>query len=144
MKCLLGILIIVGTCGCNQSKNSSLTLVRTFKNTGNWDSVYLYSDGHLLIKEKQIPKRFFYFSYSTCQVNNGFSTVEGFQYIASDYFPRKTFLDSLVFDRLPLKRKCYQNVIITSIFEFESEADYLSFSTNVVDGKSIKNKKNCE
>jgi hypothetical protein len=32
-----------------KSKFESVTLIRAFKNTGNWDSVYLYSDGHLNI-----------------------------------------------------------------------------------------------
>lgn len=46
--------------GCKENKveiekpnNDASILVRAFKNTGNWDSVYLYKDGHLRIIQKE-------------------------------------------------------------------------------------------
>ncbi len=39
-------LLVCRNCGCNEKP---VVMVRAFKNTGNWDSVYLYSDGHLVI-----------------------------------------------------------------------------------------------
>ena len=51
--------------------------------------------------------------------------------------------DSVIMPYLPLKKSCYQNFIIRSIFEFKTKQDYLNFNSGYKSGKIYKNKINC-
>ncbi len=65
--------------------------------------------------------RYFLISYST-QTAIAYHDIAGHFAIASKTFIPKKDIDSIVFDILPLKRKCYQEIVITSLFEFKNKA----------------------
>lgn len=58
MKLITTILfLIILNYGCKEAYKEHPTLVRSFQNTGNWDSVYLYSDGHLVITQSVVRQK---------------------------------------------------------------------------------------
>jgi hypothetical protein len=126
-------------------KSKPVELVREFKNTGNWDSVYLYTDGHLVIIQKKDTvksQRFFLISYQYA-LKEFTGTFNGDVWFSSDNFPSKKEIDSLVYDGLPNKKSCYQPILISSIFEFKNEDDFLRFDNNYVGNRSSNRKVSC-
>lgn len=101
-------------------------LIRAFRNSGNWDSVYLYSDGHLAIVDKSTQERYFLISYQTERKDCG-STIHGSVYLVVNGFPSKNEIDSVAFTESTQKRSEYQSIIIMSVFEFRDQYDYIQF-----------------
>lgn len=120
------------------------TLVRAFKNSGNWDSVYLYSDGHLVIIQQPPQTRYFLVSYS-CLTKDESKTITGFRIFSSSngFFSIRQF-DSLCFADFPNARNCYQQIIITYLYEFKSQQDFDDFQVNAKWQKLPKNKITCK
>lgn len=104
-------------------------LIRAFRNSGNWDSVYLYSDGHLVIIQNPPEDRFFMVSYHI-ESNDSKETINGSLYIEFNKFPSKIEIDSLIFKNNQEKRKDYQGISIVSLFEFKDRDDYSQFLHN--------------
>lgn len=85
MKLLLFVLLITSLLSCKHKPE--IYLVRAFKNTGNWDSGYLYSDGHLIITEKPDTN---YVSLTKGEVidNNNDSAILKYEFKGNSfYFP---------------------------------------------------------
>jgi hypothetical protein len=87
--------------------------------------------------------RYFLVSYTSQEKRSGSSTISGNTWFSADGFPNKRQIDSMVYVSFPLKRSCYQNVIVTSIFEFKSESDYDSFGNNYKGDKKPKRHIQC-
>lgn len=136
------LVIAVVFIGCKNFHNEPPAhLIRSFKNTGNWDSAYLYSDGHLkIIPKKDLQEeivqegtgRFLLISYTT-KLKNDSKIIYGNMWFSAAYFPTKNEIDSLAFSGLPKVRSCYQHIIITSIYEFKNGLDFERFRDNYND-----------
>lgn len=114
------------------SKGAEVTLIRAFKNTGNWDSVYLYSDGHLNIVEKPIDStRYFLVSYRWNPPN---SNAEYYgrivEAVKGGGFVNETELIKRISDFWPKNNLSKGNKdvpIIENIFEFRDSMDFKTF-----------------
>jgi hypothetical protein len=77
------------------SGQEAVKLIRAFRNSGNWDSVYLYSDGHLkIIQQPKTTTRF-----KIRDVKGGWFGTEGFstdrtRYATNAFYPRIAVSDS--------------------------------------------------
>lgn len=86
--------------------------------------------------------RFFEISYETT-LKSGKETDYGNLYMVNDIFPNKNWIDNGVYKLLDYKKSCYQNVVITSIYEFKDQWDYYSYLYGYKLEKENKNKKPC-
>lgn len=96
-----------------KTKPIGVTLIRAFKNVGNWDSVYLYSDGHLNIVQNG-SLRYFSITYE----------VDGLNRIGQIYFDASGFPSFKEIRRRINEKK---KIIILNIYEFRDKTDYDSF-----------------
>lgn len=87
--------------------------------------------------------RYFYITYLTSLKNKSKSEYGEIWFYCNGYsFPSKTFIDSSILSLLEYKKSCYQNFILTSIYEFKNKRDYNSFIANYK-GEKPKIKKSC-
>lgn len=103
-------------------------------------SKFTFEPGNVAIYN---PDRYFYITYQTTFKNQSQSDY-GEVLISCKGFPQKTWIDSGIFSRLENKRSCYQNIILTSIYEFRNKEDYNSFMINYKGDKPTSHKKTCE
>lgn len=100
------------------------------------------------LQSTQPRKRYFLVSCSTGLRDENSESIFGDTWFETNGgFPSKKDIDSMVYSWLPKKRKCYADVIIKSIYEFNNEADYLDFGRDFksnVNHKVSKVKKCCE
>lgn len=102
---------------------------RAFKDAATGDSVFIYTDGIVMQHENrdQPPlHRYFLFSYVT-QLKNSVDPITGDFWFRATGFPSKNEFDSLVYASLKYKKSCYQNIIVTGIYEFKNEEDFEAF-----------------
>jgi len=128
-KILLFAFIVV--MGCTQ-KEKAPYLIRGVQVLGNWDSVYLYSDGHLnIIGKDPLPtKRYFLISYKFRLKYSDPIGGDGNTWFSADAFPNKANIDSIVFAGLDHEKSCYQPILVNSIYEFKNEEDFNSYVFN--------------
>lgn len=116
------------------------------KKENNWPStVFYYDTTPLKIISPLSPidhERYFLISYIVRLKNHeDKQDIEGDVWFSCDGFPKKHDMDSIVFDGLEYKKGCYQNVIVTSIFEFKNREDYLAFGYGTkADIKKVRHK----
>jgi hypothetical protein len=128
-----------------ETKKEPEKLIACIKNCSDFDSIKVYSSGRLYyyFKRREINEnRYFLISYSYA-----FKEFDGFYqgdvWFEADNLPSKNEIDSLVFSGLPLKRSCYQPILINSIYEFKNKEDYFRF-TSVYKSQLSTNKKKLE
>ena len=69
MKTIILSLVVLSFFGCKVKPIAPpITLLRSFKINDTWDSIYVYSDGHTVYKQKEPktieqPQRYFLISY---------------------------------------------------------------------------------
>lgn len=88
-------------------------------------------------------RRYFLIAYSTREKSN-YNEVTGNTWFSSDSgFCSKKSFDESVYRSLPRKRKCYQHIIITSIFEFKNADDFNAFDADYKGDKDLAQQKEC-
>lgn len=73
--------------------------------------------------------RYFFVSYSTRGVG-GNTDIFGDSWFTCNGFPRKSNIDSIIYERLIESRECYMHIIILGMFEFKDSTDYYDFTTH--------------
>lgn len=86
--------------------------------------------------------RFFLVAYQ-CMLKDEHLPVTGNLWFMSDGFPTKREIDSMIYDGLSKRKKCYQPVIVLNIYEFKTIGDYLSYSNHYKGQPDIKKKEKC-
>ena len=107
------------------------------------DTVIHFFDNGADTSIQPISYRYFLVSYVTRLKDDNTPDIEGDLTIESDLFPNKPQIDSIVYRSLIKKRKCYQDIVITNIFEFKNQSDYTAFNQNVKYKKEPKKKDPC-
>lgn len=123
---ILGIILITG---CSQKKEEpdlmpDLTPINYYENR-------LIDSSFLSIPD---PNRYFFISYlfGTYESPPGY----GDMVFSCRQYPSRNKIDSMIFTSLPLKRKCYQPLVILSMHEFSNKNDYDAYNR----GRGRKNK----
>lgn len=86
--------------------------------------------------------RYFLIGFSTHE-KCGSGYISGHTWFGCHDFPNKNFIDSIVYASLPLKRKCYLSVLLTLIYEFKNQADFISFKTGYAGDAIPKRQAGC-
>ena len=126
IQLLLVLIILNQLSSCSESTKDKIYLVRGLQNNKNWDSLWLYSDGHLVIKPNQSidsDLRYFLINYE-CKLLNGSDFSHGCMTLECHKFPAKKEIDSIISKDLLYKKKYYHPFLITNIYEFKNEEDY--------------------
>jgi hypothetical protein len=121
----------------------TVKLLRAIKCNPKDDSLYLYSNGDLVSIQRQ-DSRYFFISYETTKkADVDYHPIEGnLWFSCGGDFPTKNTIDSLVYRSLGNKT-CYTHIIIKSIYEFQSEADFDAFDFKYKSDPIPKFKKRC-
>ena len=115
--------------GCNDKETSP------DKNVISKDTLSFVKSEHAIVNDTlnvglNGTTRYFLIAYNFVPKNgsemNGGGNGE--MYIETDRFPSKKYLDSIGRSGMPHKKSYYQEIVITSIFEFKSKEDYQNFS----------------
>lgn len=92
------------------------------------DTVVVKTDTVVPVRSLVPVRRYFFLAYST-QEKNSSDILTGETWFTSDSgFPKKTDIDRDIFSSFPKKRKCYQHLLITCMFEFKNSEDYNNFT----------------
>lgn len=153
MKYIIYLVLLIFITGCKGNGDyaerkspapakESVKLIRAFSNSDKWDSIYVYSDGHLNITEDS-GERFFLISYQTLNKEGG-GEITGCLYLDMWDFPTKRYIDSLAYDGFEKKRECYQHIVVLNIIEFKTKRDYNSFIIGAGNMEGKKSKKCCK
>lgn len=135
-KLLILTLLFVGV-GCNSGKENAYRKVEVVNPIVVHDTIYL-------IDKPEVPtERYFMVSYQVTTKDNKSSNY-GSRWFNLNSFPSKKWIDSIVYKALPLKRSCYQSIIVTSIFEFKSHDDFNSYLKDYKGTPNPKKQIQCE
>lgn len=153
---LLFVLLIVFV-GCKQKWNGSIEPVIGVKKpydttrhfypyTGGSGSTTPYTDtlygSDTMAIEAKSKMRYFHFAYSVT-TKDGNSHNDGDELVSSEEFPNFSLLQDYIFSITDQDRSCFQKPIITSIYEFKSKEDYVSFMQGFTTDKPVKQHVNC-
>lgn len=94
------------------------------------------------IKHHTSTTRYWYIKCETMQTDG--REINGDFWFSSDGMPTKNSIDSTVFDALPMKKSCYQRIIIDFIYEFKTQEDFEYFGLNYKSSPTYKKHSDCE
>lgn len=127
-------------------KPKPVQLVKTLKVSNDLDSIYIYDDGHIVATTKDTvaksTQRYFLITYQYA-LKEFEGIYVGDVWFSADDFPSKNKIDRIIYNGLPRKRSCYQPIIISSIFEFRNEDDFLKFGHGYTGNRSRGRKLSC-